>query len=226
MRVRGSIPRDTLYSWSVSREHSPHYAVHSILRAPPPLSRPAPRSLPSLPFLPGSLACSSKPGSLPSLPPMQPQRFLWFPPLRRDSESRALAPPFARPMSAPPLLSISLSLVPKVSRVPFPVLSLSFRTFCFWRARSEAVPPYPPLVCSVPPRSLSCSPTLPSYHVIGLLRPLPRRCHAHPLPPSITMPKFKHSHKHLTHSPTQPLPCHSTHHRSRTLYRPAPHQYA
>ena len=35
LRVRGSIPRDTLYSWSVSREHSPHYAVHSILRAPP-----------------------------------------------------------------------------------------------------------------------------------------------------------------------------------------------
>ena len=71
----------------------------------------------------------------------------------------------------------------------------------------------PPLVCSVLYRSLSCSPTFLLYHVIGPLNPLPHHCHAHPLPPSITLPKPKHNHrhKHLTHSPTQPPPCHSTH---------------
>mmetsp|Transcript_10145 Transcript_10145/g.31132 ORF Transcript_10145/g.31132 Transcript_10145/m.31132 type:complete len:100 (-) Transcript_10145:2287-2586(-) len=32
----------------------------------------------------------------------EPQRFLCFPPLRRDPESRALAPPFDRPTPGPP----------------------------------------------------------------------------------------------------------------------------
>lgn len=116
----------------------------------------------------------------------------------------------ARP---PPLLPLVFPLFLEFPASPPRFSPLVFRpVFCFWRARSEAVPPCPLLVCSTPPHSLSCSPLLPSYHVIGPLNSLPHCRLARPRPPPITVLKSKHSHKNFTYSPTQPLSHHSTDH--------------